>query len=82
MNQEGLEITIKERGGKYHPYYAFGDFNADRKEDFAVALVNTRKNKDRFAVAVFNGPFGVNRTPAYYADGWDLSDGGLSGATA
>lgn len=76
-NKEGLAITRKERGKGYHPYYAVGDFNGDRKEDFAIALVNPRKRKERFAVAIFNGPLGKQSTPAYFQEGWDLSDGGL-----
>ena len=76
-NKEGLAITRKERGKGYHPYYAVGDFNGDRREDFAIALVNPRKRKERFAVAIFNGPVGKQSTPAFFEEGWDLSDGGL-----
>lgn len=76
-NKEGLAITRKERGKGYHPYYTVGDFNGDRTQDFAIVLVNSRKRKERFAVAIFNGPVGKDSVPAYFEQGWDLSDGGL-----
>ncbi|MBA3632919.1 MAG: hypothetical protein H0W58_08955 [Acidobacteria bacterium] len=78
-NKEGLAITRKERGKGYHPYYAVGDFNGDRKQDFAIALINERKRKAPFAIAIFNGPISKNSLPAYFEEGWDLSDGGLMG---
>jgi hypothetical protein len=81
-NKEGLAITRKERGKGYHPYYAVGDFNGDRKQDFAIALISNRKRKEPFAIAIFNGPVSKNSVPAYFAEGWDLSDGGLFGDKA
>ena len=81
-NKEGLAITRKERGKGYHPYYAVGDFNGDRKQDFAIALISARKRKEPFAIAIFNGPVSKNSVPAYFSEGWDLSDGGLSGDKA
>lgn len=78
-NKEGLEATRQEFGRDYQPYYAAGDFNSDGRGDFAVVLVNRRARSMRFAVAVFNGPFdqGRNTAPAFFAEGVDLSDGGL-----
>lgn len=76
-NKEGLAGTREQNGKSYHPYYAVGDFNGDRKEDFAIALVNPQKKKERFAVAIFNGPVGKDYLPAFFEEGWDLSDGGL-----
>ncbi len=76
-NKEGLAITRKERGKGYHPYYAVGDFNGDRREDFAIALVNKSKRKNKFAVAIFNGRVSKDSVPAFFEEGWDLSDGGL-----
>ncbi len=76
-NKEGLAITRKERGKGYHPYYAVGDFNGDRREDFAIALVNKSKKKNQFAVAIFNGRVSKDSVPAFFEEGWDLSDGGL-----
>lgn len=76
-NKEGLAATREQRGKGYHPYYAVGDFNGDRKEDFAIALVNPGKSKEQFAIAIFNGPVGKNSVPAYFSEGWDLDDGGL-----
>lgn len=78
-NKEGLAITRIEKGKSYHPYYAVGDFNGDRKQDFAIALISKRKRKEPFALAIFNGPVGKNSVPAYFAEGWDLSGGGLFG---
>lgn len=78
-NKEGLAITRKERGKSYHPYYVVGDFNGDRKQDFALALINDRKSKEPFAIAIFNGPVSKNSVPAYFEEGWDLSDGGIFG---
>ncbi len=76
-NTQGLANTRKERGKDYHPYYAVGDFNGDRKQDFAIALIRDRKSTEAFAIAIFNGPVGKSSVPAYFAEGWDLSDGGL-----
>lgn len=76
-NKEGLAATREQKGKGYHPYYAVGDFNGDRREDFAIALVNPGKSKERFAVAIFNGPVGKNSVPAYFTEEWDLDDGGL-----
>jgi len=81
-NKKGIAITRKERGKDYHPYYVVGDFNGDRKQDFAIALIRERKRKEPFAIAIFNGPVGKNSVPAYFAEGWDLSDGGLFGDKA
>lgn len=79
-----MEIANQRRlsGTDYHPYYTVGDFNGDGKEDFAVALLESKRVKKRvfqkFAVAVFNAPFnGKNMTPAFYKDDLNLRDGGL-----
>lgn len=77
LNRDGLAATREQNGKGYHPYYAVGDFNRDKQKDLAVVLVSKRKTKDKFAIAIFNGPFGTNAVPAYFAEGWDLSDGGL-----
>lgn len=77
-NKEGLAITRKERGKDYHPYYAVGDFNHDRNEDFAVAFVNDRKRRNKFSMAIFNGPFTPTSVPAYFVDNSDLSMVGFS----
>ncbi|MEO7674422.1 MAG: hypothetical protein ABIU09_10155 [Pyrinomonadaceae bacterium] len=78
LNKDGLAITREQQGKDYNPYYAVGDFNRDKREDFAVALVDKRKKKNKFAVAIFNGRVGKDSVPAFFEEGWDLSDGGLS----
>jgi hypothetical protein len=66
-NKDGLATIDNSYSESKSPYYAVGDFNRDGREDFAIALVNTRK-PEGFAVAVFNGPFraGKGSVPAYY----------------
>lgn len=76
-NKIGLAATREQNGKSYHPYYVVGDFNGDRKEDFAVVLINPSKRKGRFAVAIFNGPITRQSVPAYFEENWDLADGGL-----
>jgi hypothetical protein len=78
-NREGLKASREEYGRNYQPYYAIGDFNRDGQPDFAVALVNPQKRSRKFAIAVFNGPFGQRRAsaPAFFSEGIDLSDGGI-----
>src|SRR5688572_8685099 len=63
LNKDGLAATREQNGKNYHPYYAVGDFNHDKRADFAVVLVNKRKKKDKFAVAIFNGAIGKNTVP-------------------
>jgi hypothetical protein len=78
-NREGLKASRQEYGRNYQPYYAVGDFNRDGQQDFAVALVNQQKRSRIFAIAIFNGPFNQRRlnSPAFFAEGIDLSEGGL-----
>lgn len=79
QNKAGLEASRQEYGRDYQPYFAVGDFNRDGQQDFAVALINSQKNPRRFAIAIFNGPFTQTRPtlPAFFAEGIDLSEGGL-----
>src|SRR5688500_8256345 len=55
-NKEGLAATRADRGRNYQPYYVVGDFNGDRKEDFAVGFVRKKKSQWPFVFAIFNGP--------------------------
>jgi hypothetical protein len=75
-NKEGLAGTRQDRGRNYQPYYAVGDFNGDRKEDFAVVLVKKKRSGWPFVLAIFNGPIGENAKPTFSVDD-DLSDGGI-----
>ena len=55
------------------PFYVVGDFNRDRKEDFAVILINNRK---KYGIAVFNAPFNAKavQQPAFFTDGIETGD--------
>ncbi len=75
-NKEGLAGTRRDRGQGYQPYYAVGDFNGDRKEDFAIALVKKKKGTWPFVFAIFNGPLARFTKPSFIAD-TDLADGGI-----
>lgn len=48
----------------YHPYYAEGDFNGDKKTDFAVVLIKSSDNGKHF-LTIFNGPYAIGSQPAY-----------------
>jgi hypothetical protein len=70
-NLRFLRETVGENG---YQYYAVGDMNHDRKEDFAVLLVDTRKPgkygpHDEFALAIFNAPFKKGQQPNYLEEG-------------
>jgi hypothetical protein len=75
-NKEGLTATRADRGRNYQPYYVVGDFNGDRKEDFAVAFVKKKKSQWPFVVAIFNGPTARATRPTFNVDA-DLTDGGI-----
>jgi hypothetical protein len=75
-NKYGLAATRRDRGRNYNPYYVVGDFNGDRKEDFAVALIKKKKGQWPFVFAVFNGPLARATKPAFTEDA-DISDGGI-----
>lgn len=58
-------VEIRKEYQKGHPYYVAGDFNRDGKEDFAVIL-KSKKAKNSFRLAVFNGPLNQNNgEPAF-----------------
>jgi hypothetical protein len=75
-NKEGLAATRRDRGRSYQPYYVVGDFNGDRKDDFAVALVKKKRSQWPFVFAVFNGPVARSAKPTFSVDA-DLADGGI-----
>ena len=67
-NMKMLRETVGENG---YQYYSVNDMNGDGKEDFAVLLVDTRKQKgsgDHFALAIFNAPFTKGQLPSYYEE--------------
>jgi hypothetical protein len=63
----------------YHPYQVVGDFNGDGVLDFAVVLIETNRIDDqRWALAVFNGPFeGGASSPAFFEKGLKLKYEGV-----
>ena len=78
-NTAGLIATREEYGVAYQPYYAVGDFNRDRQQDFAVVLIDRNKRSRNYAIAIFNGPFKSQTkiVPAFFLPATDLSEGGL-----
>jgi len=68
-NSKCLSLLQKNAGKDYRPFYFYADFNDDNHEDFAVILV--RGAKERYAIAIFNGPFKSKGTqlPSYFNDG-------------
>ena len=65
---DGIAQIRKGSGGvwkanpNYHPYYAFGDFNSDGAQDFAVVLIDSAK---KLHLVIFNGPVAPGISPAY-----------------
>jgi hypothetical protein len=54
------ELRAWTKNPDANPFYANGDFNGDRNEDFAVVLTDTHSSKagaKPATVVVFNGPF-------------------------
>lgn len=78
-NKAGLKATRDYWGALYYPYYKSGEFNNDGNDDFAVVLIDTRKRKDNFAVAIFHGNAkgAFTAKPFYISKGFELSSGGL-----
>jgi hypothetical protein len=67
-NMRMLRESVGENG---YQYYSVGDMNRDGKEDFAILLVDTRKQKedvDHFALAIFNAPLRKGQSPSYYEE--------------
>lgn len=72
----GLSQAHAEWGSDYFPYYRIDDFNRDRRDDFAIALVDPTKTEDRFSVAIFHGGKSPDAAPAFLRK-WDVSKRGL-----
>ena len=76
-------VKANSSGDQYNipgftPYYSRGDFNRDGREDFAVAIIDTKQNKFAFTVLIFNGPLNALKSmPAFQQDGLELRGGGL-----
>jgi hypothetical protein len=68
-SKDDLEVWRRENK-IFFPYYAFGDFNQDGKEDFAVFL-KVKNTEDNGAIAIFNAPF-ENSKPAYFKPGFQV----------
>jgi hypothetical protein len=70
-DKENLEIWRKDWGKDFNPHYSIGDFNRDGKNDFAVLLVDLKNGeKQGFAIAIFNAPFGNKKAPNYFEEGY------------
>ena len=75
-NKDGLKLQ-RSGDANYQPYYFTGDFNGDRQTDFAVALVDSKKAKDKgFALVIFNGGKSGFRQ-AHFQSNLDLRRSGL-----
>lgn len=68
--RNGTDEVWKPNPG-FHPYYVSGDFNGDKRTDFAAILVN-RKNQKRILV-IFNGPYVPRAKPAYIGPAIDVA---------
>lgn len=53
-----------------HPFYASDDFNGDGDRDFAVILMKKSGRSYKYALAIFNGPFGKKKksAPSFYSE--------------
>ncbi len=70
--KDNPELIRREIRKSVHQYYSVGDFNSDRNEDFAVLLIDNRHaDISGFTLAVFNGAFRGNQSPAYYEENFD-----------
>jgi serine/threonine protein kinase len=64
--REYAKGEMQSNGKFQHPYYVVDDFNSDGKQDFALVLITT--NRKKYAVAIFNAPFGDSPSPTYYTE--------------
>lgn len=71
--KDKLDFMRGNEGRVLRPFYVAKDFNGDRKEDFAVILINNRK---RYAAAIFNAPFTTKaiQKPAFFTDKIEAGD--------
>ena len=82
--EEDIQRLRTQSGGvwkpvpDYHPYVAVGDFNGDKRTDFAVVVVDTAKTTKAFTLVIFNGPFGAEaKSPVFLKANLDLTEHGL-----
>jgi hypothetical protein len=61
----------------YDPYTVEGDFNDDGSPDFAVILIDTRRQKAPHALVIFNGPLRPSSKPALFLRDLDMESAGL-----
>lgn len=70
-DKEGLAFYRQDWGKHFNPFYAVADFNRDRRKDFAVLVVDSRKSAEEgFAIAIFNAPFNKKSRPNYFEAGY------------
>lgn len=53
---------------KLPTYYVVGDFNGDKREDFAMAIVKRKKSEWPFVLAIFNGATARAAKPTFSVD--------------
>ena len=70
--EDNIKMLREAVGAKGYQYYSVGDMNRDGETDFAVLLVDSRKDQDddtdKFALAIFNAPFKIGQAPNYYEE--------------
>ena len=64
LDKSKLE-SIHKKG--WTQFYTIADINKDRKEDFAVLLVNVNE-VNRFAIAIFNGNISKGQSPNFFEE--------------
>ncbi|MBA2736847.1 MAG: hypothetical protein H0U50_08700 [Pyrinomonadaceae bacterium] len=75
-NKDGLKLQRTDNKN-YVPYYFAGNFNGDKRTDFAVALLNTKKSgANKFAIVIFNGAK-TGFAQAFYQTDLDLREMGF-----
>lgn len=78
QNKAGLKLQRAGEGASnYQPYYLASDLSGDKKTDFAVVLIDTRKrNGSNFVLVIFNRAANGFQQ-AHYQTNLDLRQSGL-----
>lgn len=78
QNKKGLKLQRTGEGeANYQPYYLASDLSGDKKTDFAVALIDTKKRTgSNFVLVIFNRAANGFRQ-AHYQTNLDLRQSGF-----